>query len=93
MGYFDRNEISQINAKYTPGLELQLTFEYHQMYKTDFMESIIYNNKEVRVLDIWSLPSNMYSKANAAMNGDIFETEDEHNWTIAGTPPSSNKQT
>jgi len=49
MGYSDRNEISQINAKYTPGLELHLTSEYHQ---PDSMESIIYNNKEVRVLDI-----------------------------------------
>ncbi|VVB03427.1 unnamed protein product [Arabis nemorensis] len=44
-GYFDRNEISIIKAKYNPGLELQLTTEYgYNSTKS------IYFKKEIGIL-------------------------------------------
>ncbi|KAF3581388.1 hypothetical protein DY000_02029405 [Brassica cretica] len=44
LGYFDRNEMSKINAKYFPGLELQLTSEHLQEYDYDSTISACFNN-------------------------------------------------
>lgn len=47
LGYFDRSEMSKIEAKYIPGLELQLTSDYLQEYDYNSITSACFNN-EVR---------------------------------------------